>query len=86
MQLNYLIDEGGFVYSEKDGTFRVDFTKVKSAVEKLTREILTLQAEGSKEKAKVLLDTYGINRSYTKAALDSISSIPVDIASTYPQV
>src|SRR5436190_1774888 len=45
VQFNYLLDAGGFV-AEPDGTFRVDLAKVKSGVAGLTRDIMTIQAEG----------------------------------------
>ncbi len=59
IQLNYLIDQGGFVV-RPDGTFAVDHAKIKEGVAALTREIMTLQAEGSYEKAKALGDRLGV--------------------------
>src|SRR5471030_1062589 len=51
VQLNYLIDQGGVVV-RPDGTFAVDTAKIKEGVAGLTREIMTIQAEGSYEKSK----------------------------------
>jgi hypothetical protein len=48
-------------------------------VRKLTSEILTLQAEGSYEKAKALLDKYAVIRPVMQKALDRLGSVPVDI-------
>jgi Peptidase family M49 len=79
LQFNYLSDEGAFTYNEATGTFAVDLTKIKDAVRKLTNEILTLQAEGSYEKAKALLDKYGVIRPQMQKTLDKLSNIPVDI-------
>ena len=45
VQLNYLLDQGGFVV-KPDGTFAVDQNKIKDGVVGLTREIMTIQAEG----------------------------------------
>src|SRR5258707_5870581 len=50
VQLNYLIDQGGFV-AKPDGTFALDRAKIKDGVAGLTREIMTIQAEGSYDKA-----------------------------------
>src|SRR6185312_10052195 len=55
IQLNYLLDAGAFK-ERPDGTFTVDNTKIGDAVTALTREIMTLQAEGSYAKAKGLID------------------------------
>ena len=78
IQLNYLLDKGGFTING-DGTFSVDTGKIKDAVIALTREIMTLQAEGSYAKAKQMIDTLGVSRPPTKAVLDKLSAVPVDI-------
>ena len=78
IQLNYLLDKGGFTVNG-DGTFSVDTGKIKDAVIALTREIMTLQAEGSYAKAKQMIDTLGVLRPPTKAVLDKLSAVPVDI-------
>jgi len=78
IQLNYLLDMGGFKVNA-DGTFTVDAAKIRGGVVVLTREILTLQAEGSYAKAKQLIDTLGVLRPPTKAVLDKLTSVPVDI-------
>jgi hypothetical protein len=79
LQFNYLSDEGGIKYNETAGTFSIDPAKIKDAVRKLTNEILTLQAEGSYEKAKVMLDKYGVIRPVMQKGLDKLGNIPVDI-------
>jgi Peptidase family M49 len=78
IQLNFLLDQGGFKVNN-DGTFTVDTGKIKEAVIALTREIMTLQAEGSYAKAKQMIDTLGVLRPPTKAVLDKLTSVPVDI-------
>ncbi|HJU43902.1 MAG TPA: hypothetical protein VJ691_13840 [Vicinamibacterales bacterium] len=78
IQLNYLLDQGGFRING-DGTFSVDGGKIRTAVIALTREIMTLQAEGSYSKAKQMIDTLGVLRPPTKAVLDKLTSVPVDI-------
>ncbi len=78
VQLNYLLDHGAFV-ANKDGTFSVNPDKVKAGVEGLTREIMTIQAEGSYAKAKDLITRLGVFRPEVQRALDKMGSIPVDI-------
>jgi len=78
IQLNYLLDKGAFKVNG-DGTFSVDAAKIRDGVNGLTREIMTLQAEGSYAKAKQMLDTLGVLRPQAKAVLDKLTSVPVDI-------
>jgi hypothetical protein len=84
LQFNYLTDEGAFKFDEKSGTFNVDSAKIKEAVRKLTHDILTLQAEGSYDKAKAMLDKYAVIRPQMKGALDRLSDVPVDIEPVFP--
>lgn len=78
IQLNYLMDQGGFAV-RADGTFGVDRAKIKEGVAALTREIMTIQAEGSYEKAKALAERLVVVRPPVKSALDKLTAIPVDI-------
>ena len=78
IQLNYLLDQGAFKVNG-DGTFSVDASKIRDGVAGLTREIMTLQAEGSYAKAKQMIDTLGTIRPQAKAVLDKLTSVPVDI-------
>ncbi len=78
MQVNYLIDKGGFV-ARPDGTFAVDYSKMKDAVRDLTHDLLTVEAEGNYAGAKKMLDTLGVLRPEFKRALDKLGDIPVDI-------
>ena len=79
LQFNYLVDEGAIRIDETAGTFSIDSSKIKEAVRKLTSEILTLQAEGSYDKAKAMLDKYGVIRPVMQKALDNLTGVPVDI-------
>jgi hypothetical protein len=78
VQFNYLFDAGGFV-AKPDGTFAVDLAKVKAGVNGLTRDIMTIQAEGNYAKAIALRDRLGVVRPVVQRALDRMSAIPVDI-------
>jgi hypothetical protein len=78
VQLNYLLDEGGFKASP-DGTFAVDLQKARGAVSSLTRDIMTIQAEGDYEKARALRDRLGVVRPPVQRALDELAGVPVDI-------
>src|SRR6266478_2775216 len=84
MQFNYLTDEGAIKFNDKTGTFSVDETKIRDAVRKLTHELMTIEAEGSYEKAKALLDKYSVIRPQMKSAFEKLSSVPVDIEPIFP--
>ena len=83
LQFNYLVDEGAIKIDEAAGTFSIDSMKIKDAVRKLTYEILTLQAEGSYEKAKAMLEKYGVIRPVMARALNKLADVPVDIEPAY---
>ena len=51
---------------------------------KLTHELLTIEAEGSHEKAKAILDKYAVIRAPMKSALDRLGDVPVDIEPVFP--
>jgi len=78
LQLNHLLDAGAFRVAP-DGTFSVDPAKVKPAVTALTRELMTLQAEGSYPKAKGILERLAAVRPETQRVLDRLKDVPVDI-------
>jgi hypothetical protein len=78
VQLNYLLDAGAFTVVP-GGTFAVDDAKIADAVTALTREIMTLQAEGQYAKAKDLLDRLGVVRPSVQKVLDRLATVPVDI-------
>ena len=68
----------GAVTVRDDGTFVADPVKAKAAVADLTRDIMTIQAEGNYAAAKALRDT-GVMRPPVQAALDKMTTVPVDI-------
>ncbi len=78
VQLNYLLDAGGFE-ARPDGTFAVNRAKIREGVTALTREIMTIQAQGDYAKAKALADRLGVVRPPVQAALDRLTKVPVDI-------
>jgi hypothetical protein len=84
MQFNYLTDEGAFKYDERTGKFSLDETKVKEAVRKLTHELLTIEAEGSYDKARAILVKYAVIRPAMRSALDKLQDVPVDIEPIFP--
>ena len=78
LQFNYLTDKGAFV-ARPDGTFGVDFAKVKGAVRDLVHDLLTIEATGDYARAKKMLDELGVLRPPMAHALDQLKDIPTDI-------
>jgi hypothetical protein len=78
IQLNRFLDAGAVTVS-RDGTFAIDPAKIKEAVTALTRDLMTIQAQGSYEKAKALIAT-SVVRPEVQRVLDRLKDVPVDIA------
>jgi hypothetical protein len=78
LQVNYLTDKGAFL-ARPDGTFAVDFTKVKGAVRDLVHDLLEIEATGDYARAKKMLDELGVLRPPLQKALDKLTDIPTDI-------
>ncbi len=81
LQFNYLTDKGAFV-ANSDGTFAVDFAKIKGAVRDLTHDLLTLEATGDYAGAKKMLDSLVIIRPAMQRAIDGLKAVPTDIDPT----
>jgi hypothetical protein len=84
MQFNYFTDEGAIRVDPRTGRFSVDESKIRAAVNKLTTELLSIEAEGSYEKASAILDKYAVIRPDMKTALDKLKNVPVDIEPIFP--
>lgn len=84
LQFNWLYEKKAFIL-HTDGTFSVDFEKVESAVQDLSKEILTIQARGDKAAAKSLLQKYAQMTQPLSSAIVKLESlqVPVDIALTF---
>jgi hypothetical protein len=78
IQMNWLLDKGGFV-AKPDGTFAVNFSKIKEAVSSLDHEFLTLEATGDYAGAKKLISEKATLPASVKKAIDSLTPLPTDI-------
>lgn len=84
LQFNYLNERGAFTYDSVGATYAVNFDKIKEMVEALTGEIMTIQAEGDYEMAKVLFSRYGKITPEMQVVLKKLEGIPVDIDPIFP--
>ena len=78
LQLNYLLDHGAVVVNA-DGTFAVVADKMKDTVASLTRDLMTLEAEGNYAGAQDLLKKMVVVRPEVQRVLDKLKDVPVDI-------
>jgi len=78
VQFNYLVDHGAFA-ANSNGSYAVNFGKIKSVVRDLDHDLLTLEATGDYAGAKKMLDGLGVLRPELAAALGTLKDIPTDI-------
>jgi hypothetical protein len=78
IQFNYLLDKGAYRVNP-DGTFAVDFTKIKAAIRDLDRDLLMLEATGDYAGAKKMMTELSVVRPPVQRALDRLKTVPTDI-------
>jgi hypothetical protein len=77
LQLNRFLELGAI--AAKNGVFSVDVPKFKQAVVQVTRELLTLEANGDAAGARALLERTGKLPDDVKRVLAKLAKLPVDI-------
>ena len=83
VQFNWLWEKGALSVDEATGVFSVDVPAMEAAIASLATELLTLQAEGSYERAGEILATYGVMRPEIERAVARLAEVPVDIRPLY---
>ncbi len=80
LTFNYFSENGAFTHQE-DGTYLVNFDKMKLAVEGFGGMILTLQGDGNYDKVKELISAKSVIPEQLRNDLDKLkgAGIPVDI-------
>jgi len=80
IRFNYFKEKEAFTL-DSTGRYRVDFDKMKNAMNSLSTLILTIQGDGDYEKAASLIKKYSVIDEKLKADLNQIKDkdIPVDI-------
>jgi hypothetical protein len=81
MRFYYFEEAGAFERDEATGTYRVNFEKMKDAMNNLSEEILMIQGDGDYESAKKMIEEKGFIREALQKDLDRINEagIPRDI-------
>jgi hypothetical protein len=78
LQVNWLLDRRA-VRVAADGTFAVDFGRIRAAVEAMTREIMTIQASGDYARAKTWMEREIVLRPDVRKLIARLDGVPVDI-------
>jgi hypothetical protein len=81
---SFLFIIGGPSLTYSTGRNGVDVAKMKSATRELATELLTIQATGDLERARRLLDRYGVSTSEIDSVNARLADIPVDIWPVFP--
>ncbi len=81
VRFNYFQEQGAFTRDDATGTYRVDFEKMRDAVNGLSALILTLQGDGDYEGVDRLIREKGVVPPQLQADLDALDAlgIPRDI-------
>jgi hypothetical protein len=79
MCFNYFEELGAFKF--ENGKYKVDFVKMKDAVDKWAGKILVFQGNGDYDGAVKFLKEYGVVKPELQKCLDQLkeANIPVDI-------
>ncbi|HVE71870.1 MAG TPA: peptidase [Thermoanaerobaculia bacterium] len=83
VQWNWLREQNAIVPSS-DGTFRVDFARMRPAVQALATELLMIEATGDYARAQRLLAKYGVSTPEIESVTARLKDIPVDITPYFP--
>lgn len=83
VQWNWLREKGAIV-PRNDGTYSVDFAKMRDGVRTLATELLTIQATGDYARAQALLAKYGVSTPEIESVIAKLTDIPVDITPVFP--
>jgi hypothetical protein len=83
VQWNWLREQGAIVPAA-EGTFRVDFTRMRPAIQALTTELLMIEATGDYARAQRLLSKYGVSTPEIASVTARLKDIPVDITPYFP--
>ncbi len=71
--------ENGAINRTSEGRYTLDFAKMMEATRTLSTELLTIQATGDYERAKRLLDRYGVTNPEIDGVNARLIDLPVDI-------
>ncbi|MBP7461020.1 MAG: peptidase [Candidatus Delongbacteria bacterium] len=81
--LNYVLEQGGYVYDQTTQTVGVDFSKIRQAMQQLAADILRIEAAGDYQAALKMIETYAVDSPPLVQLRSKLQSIPVDITPAF---
>ena len=80
LRFNYFADAGAFS-RDADGRYRVDFDKMRAAMNSLSAKLLTVQGDGDYAEAKRMTESFGVIKPELASDLAKLkdAKIPVDV-------
>ena len=82
MEFNYLSEQGA-IQRDNSGRYTIDYAKMPAAVATLAKELLEIEATGDRSRAENWFKKYGQMPDALRTALQSASSVPVDVEPVY---
>ncbi len=81
MRFYFFEEQGAFTRNPETGTYKVNFEKMKAAMNELGKQILIIQGDGNYEAAKQMIADRGFIREDLKKDLDRVNNagIPKDV-------
>jgi hypothetical protein len=79
MEFNYFVEQGAITKDAATGRYAIDYAKFPAAVASLAKELLEIEATGSRTRAEGWFQKYGTMPADLQAALSKTGSVPVDV-------
>ena len=79
MEFNYLAEQKAISRDAASGLYVINYERMPAAFEELTKELLTIEATGDRQRAENWFALYGNMPAELTAALAAASDVPVDI-------
>ena len=77
MEFNYLVEQKAV--NRVAGKYSVDFAKMPAAIASLSKELLTIEATGNRQRAEAWLNRYDKMPAELAESIKAASKLPVDI-------
>jgi len=81
MEFNYLVEQKAV--NRVSGKYAVDFARIPSAIASLSKELLTIEAMGDRQRAEAWFNRYDKMPAELAEALKAASKLPVDVWPNY---
>jgi hypothetical protein len=79
MEFNFLSQEKAITRDPSTGRYGIDHARMPSAIARLARELLEMEAAGDRARAEAWFKKYGVMPDDLKASLQTAKDVPVDL-------